>query len=131
MARSAIRAELFLQEDSSVPRNPLMAGAFHPTDAIKLWGPRGNPRRGSANRSLESPRQQATLRSSLDDVGTQLFRPTTPRTRPRVGPSRGWPPPAHARRAPRRGITFSRPLLRSMDRQAPTAWRMLLPLRRR
>jgi ATP-dependent DNA helicase RecG len=35
---SGIRAELLTQEHRSVPRNPLIAGAFHRTGAIEVWG---------------------------------------------------------------------------------------------
>ena len=37
---------------------------------------------------------------SVPEPHRRLFRPTTPRTRRRVGPFRGWPPPVHARRGP-------------------------------
>jgi ATP-dependent DNA helicase RecG len=33
-----IRAELLTQEHRSIPRNPLIAGAFHRTGAIEVWG---------------------------------------------------------------------------------------------
>lgn len=35
---SGIRAELLTQEHRSIPRNPLIAGAFHRTGAIEVWG---------------------------------------------------------------------------------------------
>jgi ATP-dependent DNA helicase RecG len=35
---TGIRAELLTQEHRSVPRNPLVAGAFHRTGAIEVWG---------------------------------------------------------------------------------------------
>ena len=40
---TGIRAELLSQEHRSIPRNPLIAGAFHRTGAIELWG-RGTKR---------------------------------------------------------------------------------------
>jgi ATP-dependent DNA helicase RecG len=35
---TGIRAELLTQEHRSIPRNPLIAGAFHRTGAIEVWG---------------------------------------------------------------------------------------------
>lgn len=35
---SGIRAEALTQEHRSIPRNPLIAGAFHRTGAIEVWG---------------------------------------------------------------------------------------------
>jgi len=35
---TGIRAELLSQEHRSIPRNPLLAGAFHRTGAIEVWG---------------------------------------------------------------------------------------------
>lgn len=35
---TGIRAELLTQEHRSIPRNPLIAGAFHPPGAIEVWG---------------------------------------------------------------------------------------------
>ncbi len=35
---TGIRAELLSQEHRSIPRNPLIAGAFHRTGAIEVWG---------------------------------------------------------------------------------------------
>ena len=35
---SGIRAEMLTQEHPSIPRNPLIAGAFHRTGAIEVWG---------------------------------------------------------------------------------------------
>lgn len=35
---TGIRAELLVQEHRSFPRNPLIAGAFHRTGAIEVWG---------------------------------------------------------------------------------------------
>jgi len=35
---TGIRAELLSQEHRSIPRNPLIAGAFHRTGAIDVWG---------------------------------------------------------------------------------------------
>jgi len=35
---TGIRAELLMQEHRSIPRNPLIAGAFHRTGAIEVWG---------------------------------------------------------------------------------------------
>jgi ATP-dependent DNA helicase RecG len=35
---TGIRAELLTQEHRSMPRNPLIAGAFHRTGAIEVWG---------------------------------------------------------------------------------------------
>lgn len=35
---TGIRAELLTQEHRSIPRNPLIAGAFHRTGAIEIWG---------------------------------------------------------------------------------------------
>lgn len=35
---TGIRAEMLSQEHRSVPRNPLIAGAFHRTGAIEVWG---------------------------------------------------------------------------------------------
>jgi ATP-dependent DNA helicase RecG len=35
---TGIRAELLAQEHRSIPRNPLIAGAFHRTGAIEVWG---------------------------------------------------------------------------------------------
>lgn len=35
---TGIRAELLAQEHRSIPRNPLIAGAFHRTGAVEVWG---------------------------------------------------------------------------------------------
>lgn len=35
---TGIRAEVLAQEHRSIPRNPLIAGAFHRTGAIEVWG---------------------------------------------------------------------------------------------
>lgn len=35
---TGIRAELLTREHRSIPRNPLIAGAFHRTGAIEVWG---------------------------------------------------------------------------------------------
>jgi hypothetical protein len=35
---TGIRAELLTQEHRSIPRNPIIAGAFHRTGAIEVWG---------------------------------------------------------------------------------------------
>jgi len=35
---TGIRAELLTQEHRSIPRSPLIAGAFHRTGAIEVWG---------------------------------------------------------------------------------------------
>lgn len=35
---TGMRAELLTQEHRSIPRNPLIAGAFHRTGAIEVWG---------------------------------------------------------------------------------------------
>lgn len=35
---TGIRADLLTQEHRSIPRNPLIAGAFHRTGAIEVWG---------------------------------------------------------------------------------------------
>ncbi len=35
---TGIRAEMLSQEHRSIPRNPLIAGAFHRTGAIEVWG---------------------------------------------------------------------------------------------
>ncbi|MGH7269524.1 MAG: ATP-binding protein [Polyangiaceae bacterium] len=35
---TGIRAELLTQEHRSIPRNPVIAGAFHRTGAIEVWG---------------------------------------------------------------------------------------------
>ncbi|MGE0384045.1 MAG: ATP-binding protein [Gammaproteobacteria bacterium] len=35
---TGIRAELLAREHRSIPRNPLIAGAFHRTGAIEIWG---------------------------------------------------------------------------------------------
>ena len=47
---TGIRAELLSQEHRSIPRNPLIAGAFHRTGAIEVWG------RGT-NRVIEACRE--------------------------------------------------------------------------
>ncbi|MBK8482382.1 MAG: putative DNA binding domain-containing protein [Proteobacteria bacterium] len=53
---TGIRAELLTQEHRSIPRNPLIAGAFHRTGAIEVWG-RGTNRVIEACRAwgIEAP----------------------------------------------------------------------------
>ena len=60
---TGIRAELLRQEHRSIPRNPLIAGAFHRTGAIEVWG-RGTtgssrPAARTASQSRPSPRARA------------------------------------------------------------------------
>ena len=67
---TGIRAELLSQEHRSIPRNPLIAGAFHRTGAIEVWG------RGT-NRVIEACRAYGIAEPSFrEDSGavTVTFR---------------------------------------------------------
>ncbi len=58
---TGIRAELLTQEHRSIPRNPLIAGAFHRTGAIEVWG------RGT-NRVLEACRAYGIAKPTFTEA---------------------------------------------------------------
>ncbi len=58
---TGIRAELLSQEHRSIPRNPLIAGAFHRTGAIEVWG------RGT-NRVIEACRAHGIAAPTFAEV---------------------------------------------------------------
>ncbi len=58
---TGIRAELLSQEHRSIPRNPLIAGAFHRTGAIEVWG------RGT-NRVIEACRAYGIADPTFTEV---------------------------------------------------------------
>jgi hypothetical protein len=58
---TGIRAELLLKEHPSILRNPLIAGAFHWTGAVEVWG-RGTNRVIEACRAHVSPRPSSPTR---------------------------------------------------------------------
>lgn len=85
---TGIRAELLTQEHRSIRRNPLIAGAFHRTGAIEVWG------RGT-NRVIEACRAYGIAEPTFTEGSgavTVTFRPRSSRTwdalRPKLVPSR-------------------------------------------
>lgn len=84
-----------LREDRSIPRNPLIAGAFHRTGAIEAWG-RGTNRvieacRAVRHRGTDVQRGLGRRRSDLPGgrrhrLGTQRV-PSRSYVRPKCGPS--------------------------------------------
>ena len=60
-APTGISAGLLAQEHRSIPRNPLIAGAFHRTGAIEVWG------RGT-NRVIEACRTYGIAEPTFSEV---------------------------------------------------------------
>jgi ATP-dependent DNA helicase RecG len=87
---TGIRAELLSQEHRSIPRNPLIAGAFHRTGAIEVWG------RGT-NRVIEACRAYGIAEPTFTEASgavTVTFRvevvvgaPSRDQAGPKPGPS--------------------------------------------